>query len=79
MAVNREHGEWRDGGVPQKEPHFLPLVHRFGHVDGKIRIDTMPVLDVDDHTSRPPLSCSSPAGADRESSGSTGRSKGQSP
>jgi hypothetical protein len=72
-AVTHEHGEQCGGGVPQKESHFLPPIHRFGHGDVEIRIDAKPGLDVDDYDPpKPPLPCLSPTGAGRERSGSRG-------
>jgi hypothetical protein len=36
--------------VPQKEPYFSPPVHGFGHEEVEMRIQAMPGLDVDVHT-----------------------------
>jgi hypothetical protein len=38
--------------VPEKDPYFLPPVRAFGNGEVKVRIDKLPGLDVDDHTSQ---------------------------
>jgi hypothetical protein len=47
-----ELGEHRDNVVPEKDPYFLPPVRAFGNGEVKVRIDKLPGLDVDDHTSQ---------------------------
>jgi hypothetical protein len=49
-TVTREHREPCGNIVPQKEPYFSPPVHGFGHEEVEMRIQAMPGLDVDVHT-----------------------------
>jgi hypothetical protein len=48
-AVTSECGEWRVSVVPRVEPLLLPPFHRFGLGDVEIRIDVLPILDMDNH------------------------------
>jgi hypothetical protein len=50
MLVTHDHEEWCSGGIPKKEPHFLPPVHGFRHGEVEIGIDAMPRLDMDVRT-----------------------------
>jgi hypothetical protein len=47
-----EHREWHVGIVPQKELYFPPPVHRFGHVEVEVGINSMPRFDIDVHAAQ---------------------------
>jgi hypothetical protein len=49
-AITSECEEWRVSIIPQLEPLLPQPFHRFGHEDVKIRIDTLPGLNVDKHS-----------------------------
>jgi hypothetical protein len=50
-AATHEHGEWRIGVIPQKEPYFPPPDRRVGHRKVKVGINSRPRSQKDVHTS----------------------------